>query len=288
MLLAACCVAVALIGRVASSFVPKTAAPQPDLKINWNPFSETWRNLALARQDRTVFLSLLGISWLWFVGATFLTSFFNFAKDVLSANPDVVTVLLGTFSIGIGIGSLMCEKLSKRRVEIGLVPLGSIGISVFAIDLFFASHGIAPAGHLLGVGEFLRMARALAHPGRPVPARHVRRLLQRAALRADPDAQPADAPRAHHRREQYPQLVFHDRVGADGGRPDVGGRRHSRAVSHHGVAEYRGGGLYLFARARVPAALSRVDSRAYVLPDQARECRAHSRARARPCWCAIT
>jgi 1-acyl-sn-glycerol-3-phosphate acyltransferase len=156
-LLAGSCLVVALIGRVASSFVPSTAALQPDLKINWNPFTETWRNLALARRDRTVFLSLLGISWLWFVGATFLTSFFNFAKDVLSANPDVVTVLLGTFSIGIGTGSLLCEKLSKRRVEIGLVPLGSIGISVFAIDLFFASHNVVPAGHLMGVGEFLQL-----------------------------------------------------------------------------------------------------------------------------------
>ncbi len=154
-ILAACCFAVAVIGRCVSSFVPTTAALQPDLKINWNPFSETWRNLALARKDRTVFLSLLGISWLWFVGATFLTSFFNFAKDVLSANPDVVTVLLGTFSIGIGLGSMMCEKLSKHRVEIGLVPLGSIGISVFAIDLFFASHGINADGRLMGVGEFL-------------------------------------------------------------------------------------------------------------------------------------
>ena len=157
-LLAAACLAFALIGRAVSGFVPKSEAPQPDLRINWNPFSETWRNLALAREDRTVFLSLLGISWLWFVGATFLTSFFNFAKDVLSANPDVVTILLATFSIGIGTGSLLCEKLSKRRVEIGLVPLGSIGISVFAIDLFFASHRIAPTGHLLGVGEFLSIA----------------------------------------------------------------------------------------------------------------------------------
>ncbi len=138
-----------------SSFVPVTAAPQPDLRINWNPFSETWRNLKLARENRTVFLSLLGISWLWFIGATFLSSFFSFAKNVLSANPDVVTVLLGTFSIGIGIGSLLCEKLSKRRIEIGLVPLGSIGMSVFAIDLFFASHALPPAGHLLSVGEFL-------------------------------------------------------------------------------------------------------------------------------------
>src|SRR5580698_19425 len=156
--LAACCLAFALIGRGASSLVPKSAASQPDLTINWNPFSETWRNLKLARQDRTVFLSLLGISWLWFVGVTFLTSFFNFAKDVLSADPDVVTVLLGTFSIGIGIGSMLCERLSKHRVEIGLVPLGSIGISVFAIDLFFASHAIARADHLLGVGEFLSLA----------------------------------------------------------------------------------------------------------------------------------
>ncbi|WP_244827688.1 MFS transporter [Caballeronia sp. TF1N1] len=155
MVLAAACLAFAIIGRVVSSFIPKSNASQPDLRINWNPVSETWRNLKLAKADRTVFLSLLGISWLWFVGATFLTSFFNFAKDVLSANPDVVTILLATFSLGIGTGSLLCEKLSKRRVEIGLVPLGSIGISVFAIDLFFASHRIAPAGHLLGVAEFL-------------------------------------------------------------------------------------------------------------------------------------
>ncbi len=155
LLLAIVCVALAVVGRVASAFVPKSAASQPDLRINWNPVSETWRNLRLAKSDRTVFLSLLGISWLWFVGATFLTSFFNFAKDVLSANPDVVTVLLATFSLGIGTGSLLCERLSKRRVEIGLVPLGSIGISVFAIDLFFASHRIAPASHLLGVSEFL-------------------------------------------------------------------------------------------------------------------------------------
>ncbi|MBN3807232.1 MFS transporter [Paraburkholderia sp. Ac-20336] len=155
LVLACACIAIALVGRVVSGFVPATPAPQADLRINWNPFSETWRNLKLARENRTVFLSLLGISWLWFIGATFLASFFNFAKDVLSADPDVVTVLLGTFSIGIGIGSLLCERLSKRRIEIGLVPLGSIGMSVFAIDLFFASHALPPAGHLLSVGEFL-------------------------------------------------------------------------------------------------------------------------------------
>ncbi len=154
------CIVIALIGRVASSFVPPCASLQPDLRINWNPFSETWRNLRLAHQNRTVFLSLLGISWLWFVGATFLASFFNFAKDVLSADPDVVTLLLAMFSLGIGFGSLMCEKLSRRRIEIGLVPLGSIGISVFGIDLFFASHALPAAPHLLSVGEFVA---TLAH-----------------------------------------------------------------------------------------------------------------------------
>ncbi|MBN3762661.1 MFS transporter [Burkholderia sp. Ac-20365] len=156
-ILAFSCVAIALIGRAASGFVPPSTPSQPDLRINWNPVSETWRNLKLAHQNRTVFLSLLGISWLWFVGATFLSSFFRFAKEVLSANPDVVTVLLATFSIGIGTGSLLCERLSKKRIEIGLVPLGSIGISVFAIDLFFASHSLPGVGHLQTVGEFMAL-----------------------------------------------------------------------------------------------------------------------------------
>ncbi|HTH62213.1 MAG TPA: MFS transporter [Paraburkholderia sp.] len=151
------CIAIALAGRIASAFVPPCAPSQPGLAINWNPVSETWRNLKLAHRNRTVFLSLLGISWLWFVGATFLASFFNFAKDVLSADADVVTVLLAMFSLGIGIGSLLCEKLSRRRIEVGLVPLGSIGISVFAIDLYFASHALPQASHLLSVGEFLRI-----------------------------------------------------------------------------------------------------------------------------------
>ncbi|NUA25564.1 MFS transporter [Cupriavidus basilensis] len=137
----AACVVLALAGRMVSARVPDSPAPQPDLRINWNPFTETWRNLKLARTDRTVFLSLLGISWLWFLGATFLTSFFSFAKDVLGGDQNVVTLLLAVFSLGIGTGSLLCERLSGRHVEIGLVPFGSIGMTVFAVDLFFASNG---------------------------------------------------------------------------------------------------------------------------------------------------
>ncbi len=155
---AAVCLVIAIVGRIAVSFVPPSPSDQPDLKINWNPFSETWRNLKLAKQDRAVFLSLLGISWLWFFGATFLTSFFNFSKDVLGGDPQVVTLLLAIFSIGIGTGSLLCERLSRGKVEIGLVPLGSIGMTVFAVDLWFASHALQPGPDLVGVGPFVAQA----------------------------------------------------------------------------------------------------------------------------------
>ncbi|VVD76982.1 glycerol acyltransferase [Pandoraea aquatica] len=149
------CIGLAVLGRLVSTWVPQTAAAQPDLRINWNPFTETWRNLRIARNDRAVFQSLLGISWLWFLGATFLASFFNFSRDVLGANPDVVTLLLAMFSVGIGMGSLLCERLSGGKVEIGLVPFGSIGMTVFAVDLYFASRGGAPGGALLTVGQFV-------------------------------------------------------------------------------------------------------------------------------------
>ncbi len=155
---AAVCLAIAVGGRIVVGFVPPSPSDQPDLKINWNPFTETWRNLKLAKQSRPVFLSLLGISWLWFFGATFLTSFFNFAKDVLGGDPQVVTLLLAIFSIGIGTGSLLCEKLSRGKVEIGLVPFGSIGMTVFAVDLYFASHALRPGPSLVGVAAFVTEA----------------------------------------------------------------------------------------------------------------------------------
>jgi MFS family permease len=149
------CVGVAVLGRVCASFVPSSPSAQPELRVNWNPLTETWRNLALARTDRTLFVGLLGISWLWFVGATLLTSFFSFAKDVLFADAGVVTLLLATFSVGIGVGSLLCERLSRHRVELGLVPLGAIGMSVFAADLYLASRHVPAADHLLGIAAFL-------------------------------------------------------------------------------------------------------------------------------------
>jgi 1-acyl-sn-glycerol-3-phosphate acyltransferase len=152
---AAACVAVAVLGRVAAGFVPHSPAPDPGLRINWNPFTETWSNLRIAARDTAVFHSLLGISWLWFVGSIFLTSFTPFTKDVLNGDENVVTVLLAVFSIGIGLGALACERLSGRKVEIGLVPFGSIGITVFAVDLWLACRGLAP-GTMRGTATLLR------------------------------------------------------------------------------------------------------------------------------------
>lgn len=135
---------IAVLGRVAAQFVPHSPAADPGLRINWNPVSETWTNLKIAHGDVAVFNSIIGISWLWFFGSIFLTSFTPFARTNLGGNESVVTFLLAVFSIGIGAGSLACERLSGRRVEIGLVPFGSIGMTVFAVDLYFASVAFAP------------------------------------------------------------------------------------------------------------------------------------------------
>ncbi|MFL6682167.1 MAG: MFS transporter [Burkholderiaceae bacterium] len=138
------CLAIAVIGRLTAQAIPSSPAHDTALRINWNPVSETMRNLKLARTDIVVFRSLLGISWMWFFGATFLSQFPSFAKDVLHGDVHVASLLLVLFSVGVGIGSLMCEMLSRRQVEIGLVPLGAIGMSVFAVDLYFAVIHLAP------------------------------------------------------------------------------------------------------------------------------------------------
>ena len=157
MWVSATAIAVAVIGYWVSRSVPLSPAPSPELKINWNPLTETWTNLKFLRTNRTVFLSILGISWFWFYGATFLSQFPNYTKEVLGGGEHVVTLLLAVFSIGIGLGSLLCEKLSGHKIEIGLVPFGSIGLTIFAIDLFFASpnaHSATP----LGAMAFLQQA----------------------------------------------------------------------------------------------------------------------------------
>ena len=143
---AAACVAIALAGRFAAHFVPPSPSSEPGLEINWNPFTETWRNLKLAARRQAVFNSLIGISWLWFFGSIFLTSFTPFARDVLHGDENVVTLLLAVFSIGIGAGSLLCERLSGNKIEIGLVPFGSIGMTLFAVDIWWSSSSVQASG----------------------------------------------------------------------------------------------------------------------------------------------
>ena len=149
-------IVIAVLGYWVSRSVPVSPAPSPDLKINWNPITETWANLKFLRTNRTVFLSILGISWFWFYGAMFLSQFPNYTKDVLGGGEHVVTLLLAVFSVGIGLGSLLCEKLSGHKIEIGLVPFGSIGLTIFAVDLFFAS----PSSHGTALGAMAFMQQA--------------------------------------------------------------------------------------------------------------------------------
>ena len=136
--------AVAAAGFLSSCAIPRAPAPVPELRVSLNPFSETWRNIGFARQNRTVFLAILGISWFWLYGALFLAQFPVYAKNVLGGDETSVTLLLAIFTVGIGLGSMLCEKLSGKHVEIGLVPFGSLGLTLFGLDLYFASPAGAP------------------------------------------------------------------------------------------------------------------------------------------------
>ncbi|MDE2595063.1 MAG: MFS transporter [Burkholderiales bacterium] len=150
------CLVVAVLGWLISQQIPVSPPSDVGLKLNWNPVSETWRNLKLTAEYPSVFRSLLGISWMWFFGAVFLSQFPSFAKDVLGGNEQVASLLLVVFSVGIAVGSLLCETFSHRHVEIGLVPIGAVGMTVFAFDLYLAAQGLHHAGGAyLTVGEFI-------------------------------------------------------------------------------------------------------------------------------------
>ena len=155
------CIGVALLGRTTVHFMPRAAPLVPELEIKWNPFSETVRNLKLAAENIVVFRGLMGVSWLWFFGASFLTQIPTFAKDVLGGSEGVASLLLVVFSIGIGIGSLLCESLSRRHVELGLVPIGAFGMTAFAVDLYFASRGFVHGSMALTPVQLLQTPGAL-------------------------------------------------------------------------------------------------------------------------------
>jgi acyl-[acyl-carrier-protein]-phospholipid O-acyltransferase/long-chain-fatty-acid--[acyl-carrier-protein] ligase len=152
---------VAIGGWCSSRFIPKTMNYHPDLQLRYNFIKETWVLMQYAKMRRDIFLSILGISWFWLIGATFLAEFPVFAKDVLGANQDVVTFFLSLFSIGIAIGSLLCNRLLKGKVNVAYVPFSLLGISLFTVDLYLAaSQGIVSTPHggaeLIGLAQFLQ------------------------------------------------------------------------------------------------------------------------------------
>ncbi len=147
---------IALFGWLFSLMIPnaKVKAQDPQLKINWEPISQTWRTLKEAATDRTLFWTMIGISWFWFYGSMLITQIPNYTRIFLGADAKVMTLMLTVASLGIGLGSVLCEPLSKRKEEIGLVPLGALGLTLFAADLSFA-HGPAPST-IIGVHAFLQ------------------------------------------------------------------------------------------------------------------------------------
>jgi 1-acyl-sn-glycerol-3-phosphate acyltransferase len=142
----ACLLLVAIAGFLVSLAIPKSHAASPAQRLDWNPWTSTLDNLRAARESRTVLLSVLGMSWFWFFGALLLVQLPLYCQKILHADESLVTVTIVVFSIGVGVGSLLCERLSGRQVEIGLVPFGSIGLSLFALDWVIASPRVDAQG----------------------------------------------------------------------------------------------------------------------------------------------
>jgi len=154
MLIGATLIGVAFLGYLASRQVPTTKAVDPTLSVKLNAWKETWRIVGFAREERSVFLSILGVSWFWFFGSAMTLQLPAYTLIVLNGNEFITTALLAAFAIGVGVGSLLCERMSGHRVELGLVPFGAFGLSLFAIDLYFAQPN-ASTEAVNSIGEFL-------------------------------------------------------------------------------------------------------------------------------------
>jgi 1-acyl-sn-glycerol-3-phosphate acyltransferase len=129
---------IAILGYLAARKIPTTGTTQTDIVIGLNPFRETWRLMRLAASNYSVLLCIMAISWFWFLGAAYLTQFPNFAQTDLMGDETVVTLLLAIFTIGIAMGSMACERLSGHRIELGIVPIGSLGLTLFGVDLYLS------------------------------------------------------------------------------------------------------------------------------------------------------
>ncbi|QPF39171.1 MFS transporter [Acinetobacter sp. TTH0-4] len=157
-------VTIAILGYISSRFVLKQNVTSPDLKIDWNFFRTSLQTLKYAKSLPIVFLILLGNSWYWFYGATYLTQIPQLTQQNLHASENVVSLLLTFFSVGIGVGSLLCRKIGGSEVNLKMVPIGAIGLTVFAFYLA-ASLAFVPerTGEMLGLKEIFTLGLSYYH-----------------------------------------------------------------------------------------------------------------------------
>ncbi|GIX31781.1 MAG: hypothetical protein KatS3mg124_2253 [Porticoccaceae bacterium] len=144
---------VAVAGFLASLWVPPAPPAAPGLALHLNPLAEYRQLWRLARERRDVWLALLGVAWFWLLGAAYLTQLPNLVVAELGAGPAVLAALLVAATLGIGIGALACQRWAGGRIELGLVPLGALGVTAFGVHLASA---VADGGGLpQGVLAFL-------------------------------------------------------------------------------------------------------------------------------------
>ncbi len=144
----ACVVGIAIAGRLAAGCIPLASASAPGVRIDFNPLRSTWRILTDAASERGQLVIIALISMFWFTGATFLSVVPSFGKELLHANEHAVTLLNAAFTVGIGSGSLVCERLSRQRIELGLVPWAALGITLAAFDVYLVGLPVAPVREL--------------------------------------------------------------------------------------------------------------------------------------------
>ena len=144
----------ASLGWFASRYIPESRASAPDLNINWNIFTQTIAIVRASYKDKAIFQSILAISWFWALGAAYLTQLPNLSSKILNGEPQVVSIMLTAFIVGVAAGSLLCDKLSGRQIEIGIVPIGSIGLTIFGVDLYFAIDPVTTSV-LIDISTFL-------------------------------------------------------------------------------------------------------------------------------------
>ncbi|RWX53380.1 MFS transporter [Photobacterium chitinilyticum] len=128
-----------MLGYLISRAIPEAPASDPGIRFAWRPIKHTGQAIQLVKENKTVYSCILAISWFWFLGASYLTQFAQYTKLYLGGNASAVSVLLALFSVGIALGSLLCDRLSGHRIEPGIVPLGSLGLTVFGADLLFST-----------------------------------------------------------------------------------------------------------------------------------------------------